>query len=185
MQCICYTILGGFTRRSGVWQLSHKHDRPQISFPPCWSSPTFTPLSQLSPTSNETHVVTLFRALFLYENSSTTYDNAHYDDSQLQNCSQTLPSPPQASSPPPNVHRHRPTPRLLTLRTSYFADLSPPPRPTADFHYTYTCKTTRSTQIDFLHTETADNERQRAHYCQTKSLLDFIPGRKTMHIVIA
>ena len=39
-----------------------------------------------------------------------------YDDSQLQTCSQTLPSPPQASSPPPNVHRHRPTPHQPTSR---------------------------------------------------------------------
>ena len=47
------------------------------------------------------------------------------DDSQLQTCSQTLPSPPQASSPPPNVHRH---PNRLSLPSYATPTPSPPNR---------------------------------------------------------
>ena len=68
--CMCYEILGSLAVLE-CRQHSRKTTVRNLDFhfvcPPHFP----THLLTLSPTSNETHGVTLFRALFLYENSST------------------------------------------------------------------------------------------------------------------
>ena len=149
------TKFWGFTRRSGVWQLSHKHNRPHINYPLCRSSDFHTHFLNYRPSQNKTHGDSVSSVLLKHNSVQQ-----HTRPGQCSTCIELHDYKLVVKHYFPPPKRPSPTPTVRSPPSFYTAQLPGPPRISLN----------RRVQLQTFITQSMVSKNPQVHPCSFVSL---------------